>query len=199
MVLLNEFIFFLGDKYIKDRKWEHEFLQPNLHRTKWNVISILHFWRFSGGGTLNSSLRDSSRHVVGFALRSTRSGLSRLTLRSCTAQCRVQGPWAGPDAEHGADARAREKMRRLVLFAMLAGVLVATGKTCTRPLYFGLLARARADLMDVNCECLEKWARDAWSGYWSLFLVSEFGRLLLFCLDKVGFRLDDVQGLLTPP
>lgn len=40
-------------------------------------------------------------------------------------------------------------MHRLVLFAALAGVLVGTGKTRTRLLYFGLLSRARADLMDV--------------------------------------------------
>lgn len=41
-------------------------------------------------------------------------------------------------------------MRRLVLFAALAGVLVGTGKTGTRLLYFGLLSRARAALMDVT-------------------------------------------------
>lgn len=45
-------------------------------------------------------------------------------------------------------------MRRLVLFATLAGVLVGTGKTRSRLPYFGLLARA--DLMDVICESLGK-------------------------------------------
>lgn len=81
--------------------------------SKRNVfVSILHLRYFSGGGTLNSSLRDSSRHVVGFALWSTRSGLSRLTLQSCAAQCRVQGPWSGPDAE---PVRMRARGRRCVV------------------------------------------------------------------------------------
>lgn len=156
------------------------------------IVSILHLRYFSGGGTLKLVIawlqpsRGWFRAMI-HALRTLAPHFAELR-RTVQGPGAMIGSWCGA----GADARAREKMRRLVLFAALAGVLVGTGKTRTRRLYFGLLSRARADLMDVT------WIFGKVSRSCRILLLVpgfSFRVLEIFCLNKVGFPLvtDDVQ------
>lgn len=145
-------------------------------------------WFEAGGGTLNS--RHCVTPAVTWLVRAMIHALRTLAPHFAElrrAERRVQGPWAGPDAQPVRMRARGGRMRRLVLLATLAGVLMGTGRACTRHLYVGLLSRARADLMDVifgevSASCF----------IW--LLISDFSfRVLERKLNKVFRLCDDGQ------
>lgn len=96
---------------------------------------------------------------------------------------RVQGPWAGPDAQPVRMHARGGRMRRLLLLATLAGVLVGTGRVCTRLLYVGLTTILMDVIFgEVSASCF----------IWLLIYDFSF-RVLERKLNKVFRLCDDVQ------